>query len=221
MSFKFRNRTEAGQLLANQLLEYANHPDALVLALPRGGVPVGYEIAQALHLPLDVCLVRKLGVPGQEELAMGAIAPGGVMVLNNEVLRTLKISRQALLQVATQEKQELNRRMQVYRGDRPLPKIRNRLIILVDDGIATSSTLRAAITALHRQHPQKIIVAAPVAPATVCLALRKLVQDVVCLSMPEPLQSIGMWYSNFSQTTDAEVCSLLEQSAQVTECSLS
>jgi putative phosphoribosyl transferase len=214
MSFKFRDRTEAGQLLATRLTTYANRPDALVLALPRGGVPVGFEIAQALNIPLDICLVRKLGVPGQEELAMGAIAPDGIMVLNNDVLRTMRISRQALLEVATSEKQELERRMQAYRGDRPAPQIRNRLIILVDDGIATSSTLRAAITLLQRQHPQGIIVAAPVAPATVCESLQKLVQEVVCLSTPEPLHSIGMWYKDFSQTTDEEVCSLLKRAAQ-------
>lgn len=214
MSFKFRDRTEAGQLLATRLTTYANRPDALVLALPRGGVPVGFEIAQALNIPLDICLVRKLGVPGQEELAMGAIAPDGIMVLNNDVLRTMRISRQALLEVATSEKQELERRMQAYRGDRPAPQIRDRLIILVDDGIATSSTLRAAITLLQRQHPQGIIVAAPVAPATVCESLQKLVQEVVCLSTPEPLHSIGMWYKDFSQTTDEEVCSLLERAAQ-------
>lgn len=221
MNLKFRDRTEAGQSLAARLSSYANRPDVLVLALPRGGVPVAYEIAQALNVPLDICLVRKLGVPGQEELAMGAIAPGGIMVLNNEVLKSLQISRQSLLEVATSERQELERRMQVYRGDRLPPQIRDRLIILVDDGIATSATLRAAITLLQRQHPQGIIVAAPVAPATVCETLQELVQDVVCLSTPEPLNSIGMWYRDFSQTTDEEVCRLLQQAEQrQTECSL-
>jgi putative phosphoribosyl transferase len=214
MSFKFSNRTEAGQLLAEKLIEYRHHSDVLVLALPRGGVPIGYEIAQALQVPLDVCLVRKLGVPGQEELAMGAIAPGGVMVLNNEVLTNLQISRQTLLEVANQEKQELDRRMRVYRGDRPLPQIRDQTIILVDDGIATSSTLRAAITVLQRQEPKNIIVAVPVAPMAACQALEKLVQQVVCLTTPEPLYSIGMWYRDFSQTTDEEVCHLLKQAAQ-------
>lgn len=221
MNSRFHDRIEAGRLLATRLMEYANRPDVLVLALPRGGVPVGYEIAQALNVPLDICLVRKLGAPGQKELAMGAIAPGGIMVLNNEVLRNLQISRQMLLQVATQEKQELERRAQVYRGDRPLPQVRDRVIILVDDGIATSSTLRAAIALLQQQHPQKIVVAAPVAPATVCQSLQRLVQEIVCLSMPEPLSSIGMWYQDFSQTTDEEVCHLLSLAAQQqTECSL-
>lgn len=213
MATKFRDRTEAGQRLAAQLQDYANRPDVLVLALPRGGVPVGYEIAQALNLPLDIYLVRKLGAPGQEELAMGAIAPGGIMVLNHDVLRSLNISRQTLMQAATLEKQELDRRMRAYRGDRPDPKIRDRLIILVDDGIATSATLRAAITGIQRQHPQGIVVATPIAPVSVCEGLRTIVQDVVCLSMPEPLHSIGMWYENFSQTTDEEVCCLLQQAS--------
>ncbi|WNZ21854.1 phosphoribosyltransferase [Leptolyngbya sp. NK1-12] len=221
MNSKFHDRAEAGKLLAAKLANYADRSGALVLALPRGGVPVGFEIAQTLNLPLDICLVRKLGVPGQEELAMGAIAPDGIMVLNNDVLRSMKISRQALLEVASREKQELDRRMQAYRGDRPIPQIRDRLIILVDDGIATSSTLRAAITALQKQHPQGIVVAAPVAPATVCEALKNLVQDVVCLATPEPLYSIGMWYKDFSQTTDEEVCRLLKQAAEnQAECSL-
>ncbi len=221
MSLRFRDRTEAGRLLATRLMEYANRPDVLVLALPRGGVPVAYEIAQALNVPLDVCLVRKPGAPGQKELAMGAIAPDGVMVLNNEVLRNLRISRQVLLQVATQEKQELDRRAQAYRGDRPLPEVRDRVVIVVDDGIATSATLRAAIALLKQQHPQKIVVATPVAPATVCQALRRLVQEIICLSTPDPLSSIGMWYQDFSQTTDEEVCRLLDLAVQhQTECSL-
>jgi putative phosphoribosyl transferase len=221
MNSKFHNRTEAGQLLAARLTAYANDPAVLVLALPRGGVPVGYEIAQTLNAPLDVCLVRKLGVPGQEELAMGAIAPDSIMILNNDVLRTIKISRQNLLDVATQEQQELERRMRVYRGDRPAAEIRDRVIILVDDGIATSSTLRAAITFLRRQQPQKIIVAAPVAPLSVYQALKQVVDDVVCLVTPDLLQSIGLWYQDFSQTDDEEVCSLLRRAEQRQECSLS
>lgn len=221
MERKFRDRTEAGQLLAAQLQAYAHCPNGLVLALPRGGVPVAYEIAEALNLPLDICLVRKLGVPGQEELAMGAIAPNGVMVLNNEVLRMLHISRQTLLQVASLEKRELERREQVYRGDRPAPVIRDRTVILVDDGIATSSSLRAAITVLQRQHPQQIIVAAPVMPDSIYQSLGKLVQGVISLLTPEPLRSIGQWYEDFSQTSDAEVCRLLKQaSIRQMECSL-
>jgi putative phosphoribosyl transferase len=217
---KFRNRTEAGQRLAAELDQYANRPDALVLALPRGGVPVGFEIAQALNLPLDIYLVRKLGVPEQPELAMGAIAPGNIMVLNNDVLRSFRISRQTLLEVAAQERQELERRLQAYRGDRPALPVRGKLVILVDDGIATSSTLRAAIIGLNQQHPQAIVVAAPVGAVATCKALKQTVADAICLSMPEPLNSIGLWYKDFSQTSDAEVCQLLERAAEQREYSL-
>jgi putative phosphoribosyl transferase len=221
MNPEFRNRTEAGRLLAERLAAYTDDPTVLVLALPRGGVPIGYEIAQALNVALDICLVRKLGIPGQEELAMGAIASGDIMILNTEVLQTIQISRQKLLDVATQEKQELERRLQVYRGNRPAAEIRDRVVILADDGIATSSTLRAAITFVERQHPQKIVVAAPVAPASVCQALQQIVQEVVCLLTPELLHSIGLWYQNFLPTTDQEVCRLLAQAAQRQQkCSL-
>jgi putative phosphoribosyl transferase len=213
MNSRFRDRTEAGQRLATKLAAYANVPNLLVLGLPRGGVPVAYEIANALHASLDVWLVRKLGVPGQEELAMGAISLGGVMVLNQEIIQALNISQDVIHRVAKAEQQELERRDRVYRGDRPLPPVQNHIVILVDDGIATSSTLRAAIASLQRQHPQGIVVAAPVAPPSVCESLRNVVDDVVCLSMPEPLQSIGLWYKDFSQTTDEEVRALLKKSA--------
>jgi putative phosphoribosyl transferase len=212
MNPRFLNRTEAGRLLAEELAEYANRTDVLVLGLPRGGVPVAYEISRALNAPLDICLVRKLGVPGQEELAMGAIAPGDVMVLNNEILRSLNISRQSLLEVADAEKRELARREQVYRGDRPMPKVQGRTVILVDDGIATSSTLRAAIATLRQQQPASIVVAAPVAPLPTCDSLGQVVDDVVCLMTPDPLYSIGAWYKDFSQTTDEEVIQLLARS---------
>lgn len=212
MNSQFRDRTEAGQLLAAELMEYAECPDVLVLGLPRGGVPVAYQIAKALHAPLDVWLVRKLGVPGQEELAMGAIAMGGIMVLNNDVIKTLRLPQKTVYQVAAEEKQELERRSQVYRGDRPLPEIQNRTVILVDDGIATSSTLRAAIAALQQQTPRRVIAAAPVAPPAVCKSLKGVVDDVVCLKTPDPLHSIGSWYVDFSQTTDEEVCDLLNRS---------
>lgn len=214
MSLRFHNRTEAGQLLAAQLVDYTHETNGIVLALPRGGVPVAFEIAQRLGWPLDVCLVRKLGVPGQEELAMGAIGSDGSIVLNQEVLRSLHISQTVLRQVTERETQELNRRLRVYRGDRLPIQIADRTIILVDDGIATGSTVRAAIGVLKRQHPAGIIVATPIAPAIVCEALRQHVKAVVCLSMPEPLQSIGLWYDDFSQTSDAEVCRLLDQAAQ-------
>ena len=213
MEPRFHNRTEAGRRLAAELSKYANLPEVLVLGLPRGGIPVAYEIAKALHVPLDVWLVRKLGVPGQEELAMGAIASGGVMILNNEIINLLNISRETVEQVAAAEKQELERRDEAYRGDRPLPQIENHTIILVDDGIATSSTLRAAIAALQRHHPKRIVVAAPVAPPSVCESLKTVVDDVVCLDTPEPLHSIGMWYIDFSQTTDNEVRDLLRRSS--------
>jgi putative phosphoribosyl transferase len=213
MNSRFQDRTEAGQRLATRLAAYANFSNLLVLGLPRGGVPVAYEIATALHAPLDVWLVRKLGVPGQEELAMGAIALGGVMILNQEIIQALNIPQDAIQRVAEAEQQELERRDRAYRGNRPLPQVQDHTVILVDDGIATSSTLRAAIAALQRQNPRRIVVAAPVAPPSVCDALRNVVDDVVCLSMPEPLQSIGMWYQDFSQTTDEEVRELLKQSA--------
>jgi putative phosphoribosyl transferase len=217
MTLRFRNRTEAGQLLAQNLIEYANRSDVLVLGLPRGGVPVAYEIAQALKVPLDICLVRKLGVPGQEELAMGAIAPDGVMVLNNEILQSLNISRETILEVAAAEKLELERRDFVYRRDRPLPEVQGRTVLLVDDGIATSSTLRAAIETLKHRQPESIVVAVPIAPPSICDALKTIVDKVVCLVTPESLQSIGMWYRDFSQTTDEEVCRLLEQSVSAPE----
>jgi putative phosphoribosyl transferase len=213
MNSRFQDRTEAGQRLATRLAAYANFSNLLVLGLPRGGVPVAYEIATALHAPLDVWLVRKLGVPGQEELAMGAIALGGVMILNQEIIQALNIPQDAIQRVAEAEQQELERRDRAYRGNRPLPQVQDHTVILVDDGIATSSTLRAAIAALQRQNPRRIVVAAPVAPPSVCDALRNVVDDVVCLSLPEPLQSIGMWYQDFSQTTDEEVRELLKQSA--------
>jgi putative phosphoribosyl transferase len=211
MSQRFRDRTEAGQRLAVALSEYAHRQDVWVLGLPRGGVPVAYEIAQALDLPLDICLVRKLGVPGREELAMGAIAPGGVVVLNQEILQSLDISRRALRQVAQAERQELERRDRLYRGDRPWPEVKGQTVILVDDGIATSATLRAAIATLRRREPAAIVVAVPVAAAAADEALQGVVDRVVCLLKPEPLYSIGLWYVDFSQTSDDEVQKLLSQ----------
>lgn len=212
MISRFRNRTDAGQRLAKRLAEYADRPDVIVLALPRGGVPVAYEIAAALHLPLDICLVRKLGVPGQEELAMGAIAPEGIMVLNDEIVRSLRIDESTLLEVAEREQQELARRDRAYRGDRPPPDLQNRTVILVDDGIATGSTLRAAIAVVQTKAPRSIVVAVPLVPPSTCTTLKSLVNDLVYLVAPERLQSIGGWYDDFSQTSDAEVQQLLRQS---------
>ena len=205
----FRNRIEAGQRLAKPLLGYANRPDVLILALPRGGVPVAYQVAQALNVPLDLCLVRKLGVPGRTELAMGAIATGGIRILNPEVVSGFRIDPQQIEVVANQELQELERRDRAYRGQRPPPPIHNRTIILVDDGLATGSTMRAAIAAMRRQRPRSIVVAIPVAAPSICRELEAEVEQVVCLEMPEPLYAIGNWYADFSQTTDAEVCELL------------
>lgn len=211
MSRVFRNRTEAGQLLAKKLTVYTNRKDVLVLGLPRGGVPVGFEVAKALILPLDICIVRKLGVPGHSELAMGALASGDVMVLNKELVKEIGISQEAINQVAAREKQELLRRERTYRGKRLIPNLKNRTIILIDDGIATGSTLRAAISTLRRQQPKSIVVAVPVAPPLTCNELKKEVDEVVCLMMPEPLYAIGLWYEDFSQTTDQEVSNLLVQ----------
>ncbi len=206
---KFRNRTEAGKLLASQLTDYANRSDVLVLGLPRGGVPVAYEVAKELNAPLDVCLVRKLGVPGHKELAMGAIAAGGVRVINENVIDWLRISPETINEVAAMEIRELDRRSHIYRGNRPLPKVKNHTIILVDDGIATGATIRAAISTLKKQKPRKLVVAVPVAGLSTCEELEAEVDEVVCILKPEDLYAIGLWYEDFQQTTDAEVCELL------------
>lgn len=206
---KFRNRTEAGKLLAGQLTDYANRSDVLVLGLPRGGVPVAYEVAKELNAPLDVCLVRKLGVPGHKELAMGAIAAGGVRVINENVIDWLRISPSTINEVAAMEIRELDRRSHIYRGNRPLPKVKNHTIILVDDGIATGATIRAAISTLKKQKPRKLVVAVPVAGVSTCEELEAEVDEVVCILKPEDLYAIGLWYEDFQQTTDAEVCELL------------
>jgi putative phosphoribosyl transferase len=215
---RFRNRTEAGQLLARKLTQYANRPDVIVLGLPRGGVPVAFEVATALNVPLDICLVRKLGVPGHQELAMGAIAFGGVQVLDRDVLAWLRITEQTISKVAAQELQELQRRDRVYRGDRAQPQLGDRVVILVDDGLATGSTMRAAIEVVKTQQPQRIVVAIPVAPPETYQKLRTEVDEVVCLMTPPSFYAIGMWYEDFAQTTDAQVCELLRkiQGPQIT-----
>jgi len=211
MRHKFYNRTEAGRLLAARLTEYANCPDVLVLGLPRGGVPVAFEVARILDAPLDVCLVRKLGVPGHKELAMGAIATGGVRVLNENVVDWLRISPATIDEVAAVEMRELERRNIAYRDNRPLPKVKNHTIILVDDGIATGATIRAAIATLKQQQPRELVVAVPVAGVATCEELQAEVDKIVCVMMPENLYAIGIWYENFEQTTDAEVCELLKR----------
>jgi putative phosphoribosyl transferase len=208
----FRNRTEAGQLLARKLRRYADRPNIIVLALPRGGVPVANEVAKSLHAPLDVFLVRKLGVPGQEELAMGAIASGDVQVLNEDVVRALKIPQHVIDSVAAQEARELERRERLYRGDRPSRDVNSRTVILVDDGLATGSSMRAAVAALRQKNPRRIVVAVPVAAAATCREFEAEVDEIVCYQTPEPFYSVGLWYEDFSQTTDEEIRQLLERS---------
>ncbi|HEX5520500.1 MAG TPA: phosphoribosyltransferase [Longimicrobiaceae bacterium] len=208
---RFRDRVEAGRQLAARLASYADDPSVLVLALPRGGVPVGYEVARALRAPLDVFLVRKLGVPGHEELAMGAIASGGVRVLNPDVVEMLRIPPSVIDAVTAEEEQELARREREYRDDRPAPAVRGRTVILIDDGLATGSTMRAAAEALRSEGVGRLVVAVPVAPAETRDALAREVDEIVCLATPEPFFGVGMWYEDFSQTSDAEVRALLEQ----------
>ncbi len=208
----FRDRSEAGRLLAEKLRTYASYPNVIVLALPRGGVPVGYEVAHALGAPLDIFLVRKLGIPGYEELAMGAVASGGVRVLNDQVVQGLGIPEYVIDAVAAWELQELARRERVYRGDRPEPDVRGRNVILVDDGLATGSTMLAAIQALRQQQPARIVMAVPTAPPETCEQMRSQADDVVCAITPEPFYAVGLWYENFSQTTDEEVRELLARS---------
>jgi putative phosphoribosyl transferase len=210
----YRDRSDAGRVLATQLTAYANRSDVLVLALPRGGVPVAYEVAKALHAPLDVFIVRKLGVPGHEELAMGAIATGGVCVLNEDVVQMLHIPDRVIEAVIAKEQQELERREHLYRDDRPPPDVRDCTIILIDDGLATGATMRAAIKALRQQHPARLVVAVPVAAPPTCEELGAQVDEIICAKTPEPFYGVGYWYEDFSQTTDEEVHALLAQSEQ-------
>lgn len=215
---RFYNRTQAGRLLAQKLKpNYADRPDVSILALPRGGVPVGYEIAEALHAPLDICIVRKLGVPGHQELAMGAIALGGTRVLNKDLVWSLRISPIAIAHVTEREKRELERRDRLYRGSRPAPDLRDRIVIVVDDGIATGSTLKAALSAIAQQLPKGIVVAVPVAPSDVCQELERELDEVVCLLTPRWLNSISLWYDDFSPTNDEQVRNLLARNVRQLE----
>ena len=213
---RFRDRAQAGRTLARMLSTYANRPGVLVLALPRGGVPVGYEVARALAAPLDVFLVRKLGLPGHEELAMGAIATGGVRVLNDEVLAHVNVPSAVIEAVAAREAAELERRERVYRGDRPPPNVRGRTVILVDDGLATGATMRAAVEALRQQAPARIVMAVPVAAPSVCEEFQHAVDQAVCAMTPEPFFAVGLWYEDFSPTSDDEVRDLLARAATPT-----
>ncbi len=209
MSLPFSDRTEAGRLLAQALSAYAGRTDVLVLALPRGGVPVAVEVAKALGAGLDLMIVRKLGVPYQEELAMGALASGGARVLNQDVVASLNLSEAIIDEVTRQEEQELVRRERAYRGERPFPEVRGRTVILVDDGLATGATMRAAVAALKQLQPAAIVVAVPVAPPDAAAKLRQEVDDFVCLATPENFYAVGQWYVDFSQLSDEEVRELL------------
>lgn len=211
----FRDRAEAGRALAARLMGFAGRGDVVVLALPRGGAVVGYEVAQALNAPFDVFIVRKLGTPGQPELAMGAIASGGVVVLNPDVVHNLNIPDEVIRTSAAQEQQELDRREREYRGNRPALPVRHHAVILVDDGLATGSTMRAAVIAVRQREPAAIVVAVPVAAAATCNELRSEteVDHVICLNTPASFQAVGQWYHDFPQVSDAEVRELLDRSA--------
>jgi putative phosphoribosyl transferase len=211
---QFQDRRGAGKLLAQELSAHAGRSDVIVLALPRGGVPVAYEVARALNVPLDIFIVRKLGLPGHEELAIGAIGSGGIRVLNHDIVQGLKIPQTLIDTVTRQELQELERRERAYRGDRPSPEVRGRTVILIDDGLATGASMRAAVAALRAQNPARIVVAVPTAAPETCEALRPEVDEIVCATTPEPFYGVGRWYEDFSQTTDEEVRALLEESAR-------
>ena len=210
MNVRFRDRTDAGRQLGAEVVKrLGDRGDTLVLALPRGGVPVGYEVARALRAPLDVFIVRKLGLPGHEELAMGAIASGGIEVLNDEVLGWMPVSRASIDAVADRERRELARREKEYRGNRPPIDVAGRTVVIVDDGLATGSTMRAAVRALRKMNPKMIAVAVPVGARETCTSLGQEVDEMICLRTPEPFDAVGQWYADFSQTSDEEVHELL------------
>jgi putative phosphoribosyl transferase len=214
MERTFSNRTEAGRLLAEKLVKYADRTDVIVLGLPRGGVPVAYEVAKRLGVPLDVFIVRKLGVPGFEELAVGAIASGGVRVLNEDVLRALPNADETIESITARETAELERREQSYRDGRPAPELRDRIVILIDDGLATGATMRAAVKALRQRGAAKIVVAVPVGPPDTCREFEDQADEVICTSVPEFFQAVGQYYEDFSQTSDDEVRELLARAAE-------
>lgn len=214
MRTTFRDRSEAGRLLAEELRHYEKRPDTLVLALPRGGVPVGYEVAMSLELPLDIFVVRKLGVPGYSELAMGAIASGGVRVLNDDVLRALPEAASMVATVTEEETREVERREHSYRGDRPPPEVEGRAVILVDDGLATGASMLAAIAALREKSPAKIIVAVPVCPPETLGEIERVADETIALSTPNWFRGVGQFYDDFGQTSDEEVRVLLARAAE-------
>jgi putative phosphoribosyl transferase len=211
---RFHDRADAGRVLASLLSGYADRTDLIVLALPRGGVPVAYEVARALGAPLDVFLVRKLGVPGHEELAMGAIASGGIRLINEDVVRAYRVRAADIDKVAKDEQKELERREREYRDGRQLPPLHDRTVILVDDGLATGATMRVAVLALREESPAQIVVAVPVAAAEACDEFRSLVDDIVCAETPTPFYAVGVWYDDFTQTTDEEVHDILAATAR-------
>lgn len=210
----FKDRRDAGRKLAQKLSAYANRSDVIVLALPRGGVPVAYEVALALNAPLDIFTVRKLGLPGHEELAMGAIASGGARVINQDVVRTFSIPQGVVEAVAKQELKELERRERAFRGDREMREIHDRTAILIDDGLATGASMQAALMGLRARDPARIVVAVPTAPLETCEAFQPLVDEMICATTPEPFYGVGQWYEDFSQVTDEQVQTLLEQASQ-------
>jgi len=209
---RFKNRSQAGRQLAEKLRQYANDPDTIVLGLPRGGVVVAYEVAEVLGLPLDIFLVRKLGVPGYEELAMGAIASGGVRVMNDDVVQRINISQSAIEEAVRKETKELERREEAYRNNRPRLDVKDKTILLVDDGLATGATMRAAVAALQKQKPKELIIAVPTASPETCDEFRADVDDIICAITPTPFYAVGAWYDDFAQTTDDEVQELLRAS---------
>jgi putative phosphoribosyl transferase len=219
----FKDRKTAGQLLVAELLTYAHRPDVVVLGLPRGGVPVADEVAKAINAPLDVLVVRKLGVPDQPELAMGAIAAGGVRILNQVIINQFDISDEAIARTANQEERELERRERLYRGDgetpafgdQAFPDVEGRTVILVDDGLATGATMWAAVAAVRQHHAAKIVIAVPVAASETCQQLAPVVDEIICLQKPQTFYSVGLWYEEFPQMTDEEVCQLLDSSKQL------
>jgi putative phosphoribosyl transferase len=213
----YRDRFEAGQVLAAKLADYRDRPNVSVFGLARGGIPVAFEVAQALRAPLDVFIVRKLGFPGQEELAMGAVATGDVQVLNEDVVQSLRVPERLIQAVAKEELIELKRREALYRGGRAAPQIEGRVIILVDDGLATGTSMRAAIQAIKKQKPRRLVVAVPVGAADTCVALRDEVDDLICAATPDDFSAVGVWYEDFAPTSDEQVQTLLDEAAMLHE----
>lgn len=215
MYHRFVDRIEAGQALAKRLSHLAGVPNLIILALPRGGLPIGFEVAKALQAPLNIFLVRKLGAPMHKEFAIGALAENGLRFINQQAVHQLGISETAIEQITAQEQQEIQRRTQLYRGNNPPPEIKGRTVVIVDDGLATGATMKVAIQALRNQHPQKIVVAVPVGAMDTCAELKQLADEFVCLATPVPFHAVGLWYQSFPQLSDADVISLLEQAKTI------